>query len=143
MKYIHPYFRIFLVAALLYMSSCTDDGDSPGTSPTTDKRDSFTGVWAVSETSSIFGQSVYESEIIKNSSIADNIAVDNFYQLGLEVITQVVVVSGSQLTIPQQTITQKTLEGSGQLIDKNTIEFNFTVDDGAAIDSVNCIYSRK
>lgn len=142
MKHLKLYLRLFLISGLLlYMNSCTDDND-PGPGPVSDDRNVFVGLWSVTENSSIFGQSVYDSEIQKNSADADNIAIDNFYQLGLEVITQAEV-NGSQLAIPQQTITQKTIVGSGELVDKNTIHFDFTVDDGAAIDTVIAIYTRK
>jgi hypothetical protein len=64
------------------------------------------------------------------------------YNLGIEVVTQAIV-SGNQLTIPQQTITGQVLNGGGQLIDKNTIELEFFADDGGSVDTVQCTYKRK
>jgi hypothetical protein len=141
MKQLNTYLKIFLIVNLLILHACSDDGNDP-TSPTNDNRDDFVGLWSVTEESKIFGLSVYESEIIKNSSIASNIAIDNLYNLGIEVVTQAAV-NGNQLSIPQQTITGQVLSGSGQLLDKNTLEFNFTADDGSNIDTVSCTYKRK
>ena len=105
MKTSIKYFQLIIVALMLYLTSCTDDGDAVS-DPTKDNRDDYVGLWSVSEDSKIFGPSVYESEIIKNTSNSSNVAIDNFYQLGIEIVTQATV-NGNQLFIPQQTITQK------------------------------------
>jgi glycosidase len=129
------YLFIF-IALCITATSCAPDEDGP--TPGQDARDKYIGQWKATETSQLFGASVYNINISKSASSESQIRITNFYQLGNNTNTfSEVNVSGdgNSLTVFQQLVSGQTLIGTGTF-SNSKIKFTFTANDGQNVDNV-------
>jgi len=113
-------FILILITAGLF-SNCSKDN--------TDGRDSFVAIYSVteawSENSNTLTKPVYSMYVEKSSTDASKILLNNFADYGAG-ITAEAVISGSNITLPQQTLANlKAVSGSGSL-SGSTLTFTYT-----------------
>lgn len=108
-----------------------------------DVRDRFIGEWTVSETSKLLGARNYKVDIQKSTFSASRVNLFNFYALGGDTIeANISAVLVSTITVPNQTVNGNFIDGTGEMIDDNKINFSYIVDDGNGVDSVTAVYIR-
>jgi hypothetical protein len=119
------YFRVFIVALLASLASCSDENNDPGVTNPVDDRARFTGNWTCSENT---GQTFGITISLKGSE--DSITINNFSNYGSSA-NAYGLVSGNSLTIPGQNIgiTAVHVQGSGVLNGAGTkITMNYIAD---------------
>jgi hypothetical protein len=122
---------------LLFVFGCEpfdnpDDGDP---------RDNFVGDWTVNEVSTLYGTTNYSATIIYDPNNSTQVLIKNFYHFGMEIETYAIP-TVSSITVPEQTICSASVKGTGYL-NKNTIDWTYTVDDGADIDHVTATFTKQ
>ena len=101
---------LFLFSSVLILHSCTDDNNPDPNIPGSD-RDKFLGNWLCKET--VPGTSPVTFTInIQKHGVDDTVYVYNFNNLGSQDYA-IWIISGNSITIPQQTIAQVDVGGSG------------------------------
>jgi hypothetical protein len=114
----------------------TDDTDNG------DNRNAFIGTWSVNETSKLIGSRTYTVTVEKDTEFPQRVNMYNFYALGTDsIVANVSSVYTNTITIPFQTLLGNYIGGTGTLAN-NKISFDYTVDDGNAIDTVKAVYSK-
>jgi hypothetical protein len=122
------------VIACFTLASCTTEEDVDYTP------ENLSGAWKCSETSSINPNSTYDVNV--TSSGSNSIRISNFYHLG-ESHSVSVNISGSSLTIPQQTVSGFVISGNGSIINQNRMNFTYSADDGGGTpDEVSASLTR-
>ena len=114
------------ITLLFLIASCTDDDNTPGTSPPTDERNRFTGTWLCTET----GSPTPFTITISLHGTEDSLYIDNFGGYGSSA-DALALVSGNSLTIPGQNISVTSIfvQGSGVLNSQGTqITMNYIAD---------------
>ena len=128
---------------LLFLASCAPESDSP---TPTDDRDKYIGTWSCAETSSQSGASTFDVTMRKNVTDDTQLLIDNFYLLGTS-HSATVSKSGNSLTIGTQSISARTVQGSGSIVSDTKINLTYTVNDGtggsAAIDNCSAILTKR
>jgi hypothetical protein len=129
---------ILAVLPLTFIAfSCQPEEEGP-----LDERDKFVDVWQCVEQSSQIGQTTYDVHINLSTTNTSQVLMENFYNVGFS-FKAVANVSGSNLTLNQQTYNASQLQGSGSLSGNNTINMNYTVNDGSAIDTCTAVLTRQ
>ncbi|MFA5782430.1 MAG: hypothetical protein WC868_09195 [Bacteroidales bacterium] len=140
-KIIKCTFVLFTLASIFFSCNPDDTNDTP--QPPEDTRDKFVGSWLCNENSSQFGQiNPFYVTITLNPSNSSQIYLANFYQLGS---SQKVygVVTNNYVDIPAQTVSGKSVRGSGTITSNNTkINWNYYVNDGADIDTCTAVFTK-
>ena len=121
---------LFILLAITGLSSCEDILTDSG-----DPRDKLTGTWKVDETAGALKKAleVYWVEISKHPFDSNRIVIYNFYNVDADAEA---VLSGSTLTLPQQTLQGGyEVSGSGQIqgSNANEITWSYSVDDGSGV----------
>ena len=107
---------LILFAVMATLTGCDDDEDSID-------RSQFVGTYSVAENCD--GQTDAYTMTVSTSSSDDNgILIDNLFDVGGEITA---TVSGSNITIPQQTVDGVAYNGSGS-ISGNVLTINFNVE---------------
>lgn len=119
-----------LTALVLFVVSCKKDDSSPS-----DDRDKYVRSWICSETSQQQGNSNYTIIISKDATTSNQIIVKNFYHLGNNTNT-VMIVDGNNVTISNQNVSGYIMNGSGTYHNSSSLTFSFTADDGITVDNV-------
>lgn len=132
--------KIVVVALLMLANySCTDDTnflDLP------DDRDSFLGLWDVTDNCS---KSSYQVEIIRDQSNSSQVIIKNFGLIGQNEKAPYAIVAGNTIAIPTQLISNDEsieVNGSGKL-DKNKISWAYDISDGADLLTCTAIYEKR
>ncbi len=127
---------IGIVFLSVFFYSCEDDTITSG-----DLRDEYIGEWTCHESSDQFGPSDY-FVIISKGLDEDHIQISNFYNLG-ETEYVSIFIEDNSLMISNQTVKGNEISGSGNSnISFTTIDFIYTVYDGAETDQVTAQYVR-
>lgn len=126
-----------LLPVALFTVGCQPDEAEPA-----DDRDKFVDVWHVVETSSQIGQTPYDVHINLSTTNTSQVLLENFYNVGFS-FKAVANVSGSSLTLNNQTYNSSQLQGSGSMNGNNTINLSYTVNDGSSIDTCTAVYTRQ
>lgn len=140
MKFSPNYPKRILLAVLpiaFVAFSCQPEEEGP-----VDDRDKFVDVWQCVEQSSQIGQTTYDVHINLSGTNSSQVLMENFYNVGFS-FKAVANVSGSNLTLNQQTYNASQLQGSGAMSGNNTINLNYTVNDGSAIDTCTAVLTRQ
>ncbi len=127
----------FLLLTLL-MNSCTEDNDIVNPQ---DDRDLFLGTWNVNETCN---RIQYQVTIIKDPSNSSQVIISNFWLIGPDEQAPYAIVAGNNIVIPQQNICndgKTVVKGSG-ILNKKTIEWEYTVNDGADLYTCVATYEK-
>ncbi|RLC55282.1 MAG: hypothetical protein DRH89_07970 [Candidatus Cloacimonadota bacterium] len=122
----------------LLFIACTEDSDLVNPQ---DDRDLFLGTWNVNETCN---RGAYQITITKDPTNSSQVIINNFWLIGPNEKAPYAIVAGSNIVIPQQNIynNEKTLvKGSGTL-DKDIIEWEYTVNDGADLYTCTATYEK-
>lgn len=127
---------IWIFASLL--SACTEEDDNIDL---LDSRDQFLGTWSVTDSQT---KDSYDVQIIKDPSNSAQVLIQRFYNLNNCTNPPYAIVASSSIYIPTQLICDDSFEvnGDGE-IDKNKIEWTYTVNDGSSEYSYVATYTRK
>ena len=130
-------------SVILFLASCTtNEADSP---TPIDSRDKYIGTWSCAENSSKTGASTFDVRIRKNVNNNNQFLIDNFYLLGNQYSASVNV-SGTSLSIAQQSISGNTVQGSGTIQSDTKISLTYSVNDGSggagAIDNCTAVLTK-
>jgi hypothetical protein len=117
------YYLLAFIVFSTFVSCTPEDNDEPITA------DDLTGKWSCNEQSQ-FGNTTYEVEITKSGS--SQIRISNFYQLGNSFLLALTI-SGQDLNIPQQTLSNIIFTGQGTILNRNRINLSFAADDGGGV----------
>lgn len=132
-----------MVVLITFLASCaSNDDDSP---TPTDERDEYIGTWSCAENSSKSGASTYDVVLRKNVNESNQFFMDNFYLLG-STHAAVITKSGNSLTIPTQSVSGNTVQGSGSISSSTKINLSYTTNDGSGpggIDNCTAILTKK
>lgn len=134
MKKIQNYLFFILLSALIAFSACdeTIDDDDPGV----EDREKFLGSWSTTETSLEYPQPITFTVTIEKDDNSAQIRLYNIYQLGTDVYAYALV-TGNSFTIPNQNVSNmEIVDGYGEMVDDNTIELDYVINDGANQDTV-------
>lgn len=124
------------VAAIAFVASCNPDDDKD-----VDQREKFLGSWTCTETSSQNPNPInFSVSISKNELTENEMYLNNFYHLGAEEKTTVVV-NFSNISIPEQVVCNLNVSGSGAY-NNSKVNMVYYVNDGADIDTVNAVLNR-
>ncbi len=142
MKSLKPVLRYFFVVAgiafLFAMVSCTDD-DPFNNDPDNDVAEKFLGTWHVSDN----GAKLNYDVIIERSTLNPNseIILNNFAGLNGSVKGSVI---DNSVVISKQTAGDDnyTVEGSGNYVNNNKLEFTYTLDDGIESELRKAVFSK-
>jgi hypothetical protein len=123
MKRYHLLFLV-IISALSFFPSCEPDTIPP----TGDVRDSYTGTWMVTETSSYKSvKAAYLISITKDSQNSSQVLIDNFAYSGSGK-TSSAIATASTLTVPSQSpASGTTVSGSGTLTTSKTMSWTYSL----------------
>ncbi len=128
-----------LFVGAVALSSCQPDGEEPTPD---DIRDPFVDSWTLNENSSQIGQTTYTVHITKSTTNESQVLIENFYNIGFGIKAKADI-SGSSVTIPQQTYNGSQLNGSGSKTGTNTISLTYYMNNGSSIDTCTATLSRQ
>lgn len=122
----------------LIIFSCTEEGDIFDPQ---DDRDAFLGTWNVDETCN---RIPYQVTIIKDPTNSSQVIINNFWLIGPDEKAPYAIVAGNSIVIPQQNIynDEKTIVKGSGVLDKGTIEWEYTVNDGADLYTCVATYEK-
>lgn len=132
MKKLQNYLFYMLLAGLLAFSACDEVIEDD---PSTDEREKFLGSWTTTETSTLYPNPITFTVTVENDDNSTQIRLYNIYQLGTNVYAYAIV-TGSSFTMPEQSVNNMIIEGYGEMVNENTIELEYTVNDGSDLDQV-------
>jgi hypothetical protein len=133
-------FITFLLLSITTFTGCNKESSEP------DIRDSFVAIYSVTETwtenSKTMTNPAYSMSVEKSSIDANRVLLNNFANYGSG-ITAEATVSGNNLTITQQTLSNlKVINGSGTLSDP-TLTFTYTESYNSISININAIATKK
>lgn len=129
-------FLILSLGSILFISCQKDDPVDEQ-----DARLDYIGQWLCTEN----GGMTYTVKIHLDSSTQTQIKLYNFHNLGMDEKANGIV-TGNSMNIPNQSLCQGTIQlgGSGVMLsNKNSIEFTYTVNDGANLDTIYAVYAKQ
>ncbi len=133
-----------LIFAIALFSSCQTE-DAGGEQ--TDARDNIDKSWNVAEDthSTTYGTSNYDVDITKNPSVENEIFINNFFSMGTDLkVTATYDDATRIILISEQTVDDNIIQGQGTVASAyNSIDFEYTVDDGAEIFNVTASYNES
>jgi hypothetical protein len=129
---------LLILIAVTSLTGCKKDS--------ADNRDSFTGIFSVSETWTENGKTVskpaFTMSVLKSSVSNDMVLLNNFANYGAG-ITAEATVEGNNLTISQQTLSNlKAISGSGTLSDQ-TLNITYTETYNNTSTSITAVATKK
>ena len=139
MKTINRFNILAIIGILFFMSSCAvEDLEFPDTDP----RDEFTGTWNCNDNQVKSTLDSYDVTIKYDPSNSSQVLLENFGFLGQDA-QPYALITGSLITIPEQvTGDDYTVSGEGKLIDENTIDWAYSINDGADLINYEAVYTR-
>lgn len=133
---------IYLSILILSIGACTPDENLVDNSPK-DDRDPFIASWQCKENSKLNGSTTFTVQISKDETYENIVKIANFYLFGYDDLATANV-TGKIIRIPKQTFCNHQIQGEGYIDNSGTtINWEYTVDDGSAIDSCTAIYIKK
>ncbi len=133
-KYVR--FSLIVLSLSLIVLSCEKQNDFA------DERDNITGSWKCQETDNSNKTINFESIISKNSTDSMKIWVNNFSGLGSGIKVSVGM-GGYLLTIPQQTVDNNKISGSGIVSNTyNRIDWTYYINDAGVNEKFTATYTR-
>ncbi|MEI6433357.1 MAG: hypothetical protein WCP32_00835 [Bacteroidota bacterium] len=129
---------IFIVIGILgyLLTGCAKQTD---TTPDSVTRSSYLGRWSVTES---WTKLTYEVNITADPGSSDGVFISNFANTGSSATPAGAVVKGSSIILDaNQVISGITINGSGSL-SGTTINWNYTLNNGADLINAVAIYSK-
>jgi len=136
------YSLLFFIGLFLAISlySCNDDEED--IEPYVDPRDKFVGSWLCTEDNKKSTMIAYTVVISLDASNSSQVLLANFNLFG-ENESASGLVTNNLITVPLQTILDNDINGKGNMIDVNTINWEYYVDDGADIDTITAVFTKQ
>jgi hypothetical protein len=134
---VHKILRLTtLILSFLFLLSCEED-----TTELPDDRDAFIGSWNVNESCV---RDSYTVQIVADPSNSSQVLINNFWNTGNCGSAPYAIIAGNNIVIPTQDFCDGAFEvnGDGDL-DKGTISWNYTVNDGADTYSCQASYTQN
>jgi hypothetical protein len=127
----------FLILMLiLIIQACTPDNTN-NISP--DTRSQFLGSWTVNDHKT---KAVYEVVISADPNAGNRVLISNFGGLGSGSATA--FISGTSITLdPDQNINNLIFNGSGSLNGTSTMNWSYSINDGADITYYSAVFTKK
>jgi hypothetical protein len=137
MKNLRTLLLFLSVSATFGLVSCQPDEEPTPADP----RDPFVASWTCNENSSQIGASTYTVHINKSTTNTSQVQIENFYNIGFANKANATI-SGTSITINQQTYNSNQLHGSGTKTGANTISLTYYMDNGSTIDTCTATLTR-
>jgi len=133
---LNKYIVVILFASLSF-SACEGLSDLLSDDP----RDAFVGNWNVKEDNTLKSTYYYAVSIEKSLSDSTVVFISNFYAINAIVEA---VVTGGNITVPNQTVSGFTIQGYGSISLKgNSIGWSYTVNyNNGSTDPVTATYTK-
>ncbi len=124
----------------VFFFSCTKD-DTINNNPITDSfvRDDYVASWDGTEVPAVKNQT-FICNISANPNVSSNIFMYKFANIAGAAYA---IVSGSNVTIPRQTINGNTIEGYGKMQNKSYITWHYYVNDGSDSIVYNTTFNKR
>ena len=126
MKTLNRILLATLFTALIFLTGCEKTEPDINSSA----RDKFIGTWD-GQSSGTGGPRNFSLVITASASDPDQILLDNF-DGGTGIVSA--IVSGNSFSIPSQSVSGETIQGSGSY-SSATLSFSFTIDDGQGVEN--------
>lgn len=137
MKMFRPALVIAAFSVLAFVSCQPEEEPTPA-----DARDPFVASWTLNENSSQIGASTYTVHINKSTTNTSQVQIENFYNIGFN-FKATADISGTSVTIPQQTYNSNQLHGSGSKTGANTITLTYYMNNGSTVDTCTATLTRQ
>ncbi|MBI3510715.1 MAG: hypothetical protein HY064_08625 [Bacteroidetes bacterium] len=134
-KILAPFSAAIAITALF--ASCQPDEPAPA-----DARDVFVGAWTCAEHSTQIGNTNFTVDINKSTTSTAQVEIENFYNVGFTSKAKADI-SGTAVTISQQTYNANQLHGSGTKTGTNTISLTYYMNNGSTIDTCTATLTRQ
>lgn len=136
----NKFFIPLLFGIMILFSACEETLDIlPDNS---DPRDKFIGEWTCSETE-LRSTEDYTVTIQKNPENSTQVVLKNFGLLGQDAFPYAYI-TGDKITLPQQNVNDWTIKNaSGELVDDETIEWTYTLNDGGDEEDFAATYTKN
>ena len=129
--------NLILFAAVLAVSSCTKENT---TDPSPDNRTKFIGNWGVQES---YQKGYYEVTITADPNATDRVLISNFGGVGSG-NKATAYLTGSSITLDaNQNVAGWILNGAGTIIGTTTMNWTYTMDNGATTISATAVFTKK
>jgi hypothetical protein len=126
----------------LMIYSCAPEKDDAAAPTTTDPKQKWIASWSCTETPKQGSPSTFTVHIV-DSSAADYVKIENFYNIGFQ-NKAYATVSGSSITIPSQNLSSSfNVHGSGTMVSNTSITMNYYVSDGSSIDTISAVFTKQ
>jgi hypothetical protein len=126
MRNYFKYFLLVICSSLLIISCAPEDNTSP---TPTDVRDKWIGTYTCEETENASNVTTFDISIRKNTATTDGLIISNFYNIGSQYNLNATL-SGTSISINQQTLNGFTITGSGTTSGATKMNFNYSVQAG-------------
>jgi hypothetical protein len=132
---------IFSAAALsVFMYSCAPDDSSTPASTPTDPKQKFVASWNCAENSKVHGSSSYTLHIV--DSTGSYVRIESLYNVGFQYKVEATI-SSPNITIANQGLASGfTVYGSGTMVNNNTVNMTYYVNDGSTIDTCTAVLTK-
>lgn len=127
------------VTLLAVMVSCNKEEETNN-----DIRTDYLGTWKCTQTSKLNGSTQFTVNIKADANDDSRINMFNFYSIGVNdsIYALVSTTAANSLSIPQQTHTSDYIQGSGNDVSTTKLTFDYTVDDGNAVDTITAVFNK-
>lgn len=132
---------VLLITISMLLFSCTDDSVEPDPSPS-DARTKFLGSWSVNET---WTKLTYVVNITADPNSTDGVIISNFANSGTTGTPAKAHISGNSISLdPDQMIGDGwIINGGGTFSGTTTINWQYTINDGATLINAIATYTRR
>ena len=132
---------LLLALSFVFLTAC----ELEETEEITDVRDRFIGEWVCEEVSNVNGSRNFTVTIAYDESDASNILIQNFYKMGIAIssVGTISTTNEQAISISPQDVDGLLVQGSGVLESDVQIDFEYTVDDGVELDSVQSVFIKQ
>jgi hypothetical protein len=133
---------LFFTLSVVTISCQKDEDKITPSNPSSANQDAdkLVGIWRVNENSQIFGQTVFEVEIVKTG--ANLVSIRNFYNLGFTHAVSATI-SGTGIQIGTQTTAGQTISGTGAMSNATNLTMTYTANDGTGNDNCSAIFVKQ
>jgi len=109
-----------------------------------DIRTNYLGTWKCVQNSKATGSSQFTVTIKSDANNSSRINMINFYNIGTSdsIYADVSTTAANSLNIPQQVHSSDYIKGSGNDVSTTKLVFDYTVDDGNAIDTISATFTK-
>ncbi len=125
---------------LMFVLALTGCEPEPNEIPDQDYRDDFVGTWIADDSPAKSTLNTYEVTISKDPNNSSQVILYNFHQSNESVSG---LVTSNRINVTSALVNEETINGEGKLIGNNTIQWDYSVNDGADLIEWTATYTRK